>query len=169
MISKTEAIDLIKNTSKFNHSIIVSSLMGKLAEKLGGSILEWELVGLLHDLDFDEARSDMSKHGVIAAQRLKDELPEHCLYAIKAHDYRTGFEPKSRLDHALVAVDSLALLMEEVQGDLEKPDKQDLKDKLERLSSEEPWHKSNIQQCKELGLSLDEFFELALIPDEKNI
>ena len=169
MISKKEALMLVRNCSKYSHLLLASKLMRRLAEKLGEDSLEWELVGLLHDLDFDEARSDMSKHGVIAAQRLKDELPEHCLYAIKAHDYRTGFEPKSRLDHALVAVDSLALLMEEVQGDLEKPDKHDLKDKLERLSSEEPWHKSNIQQCKELGLSLDEFFELALIPDEKNI
>lgn len=168
MISRKEALELVKNCSKYSHLLLASKLMKRLAEKLGEYSLEWELVGLLHDLDFDEVGSEMSKHGVIAAQRLKDELPEHCLYAIKAHDYRTGFKPKSRLDHALIAVDSLTGLIEEAQEDLEKPDKQDLKDKLERLSFEEPWHKSNIQKCRELGLSLDEFFELALICMQKS-
>jgi len=163
MISKIEALKLVKNCSKYSHSSLASKLMKRLAEKLGEDSLEWELVGLLHDLDFDEVRSDMSKHGVLTAQKLKDELPEHCLYAIKAHDYRTGFKPRSRLDKALIAVDSLAVLMEEVLKEIEEPDKQDLKNKLERLSSREPWHKSNIQKCEELGLTLDEFLGLALI------
>ena len=57
--------------------------------------------------------------------------------------------------------------MEEAQEEFQKPDKQDFKDKLEKLSFEEPWHKSNIQKCKEFGLSLDEFFELTLIPEKK--
>jgi hypothetical protein len=163
MISRREALELVKNCCKYSHLLLASKLMKILAEKLGEYNLEWELVGLLHDLDFDEVRSDMSKHGVTAAERLKDELPEHCLYAIKAHDYRTGFKPKSRLDYALIAVDSLTVLMEEAQEEFKEPDIQDLKDKLEELSVEEPWHRSNIQKCKEFGLSVDECFKLALI------
>jgi len=169
MISRKEAIKLVKNCSKYSHLLFASKLMKRLAEKLGEDSMEWELVVLLHDLDFDEVRNCMSKHGVVAAKRLKDELPGHCLYAIKAHDYRTGFKPKSRLDKALIAVDSLVVLMEEVLEEFQKTDKQDLKDKLEGQSFEEPWHKSNIQKCKEFGLSIDEFFELALIPDKKLI
>jgi len=95
--------------------------MKKLSEKLSENSLEWELVGLLHDLDFDEVRSDMSKHGVVAAEKLKGKLPEHCLYAIKAHDYRTGFKPQSRLDKALIAVDSLAVLMNKAQAEFQEP------------------------------------------------
>lgn len=162
MMSRKEALELVKNCSKYSHLLLASRLMKRLAEKLGENTLEWELVGLLHDLDFDKVRSDMSKHGVTTAKRLKDELPEHCLYAIKAHDHRTGFKPKSTLDHALIAVDSLTVLMEEAQEECRELEIQDLKDKLEELSIKEPWHRSNIQKCKELGLSLEEFLRLTL-------
>ena len=169
MISRKEALKLVKKCSKCSHLLLASRLMGRLAKRLGECSFEWELVGLLHDLDFDEVRSDMSRHGVAAAERLKDELPDHCLYALKAHDYRTGFKPKSRLDHALIAVDSLAVLMEEALEEFREPDIQDLKGKLEELSLGEPWHKSNIRKCRELGLSIDEFFELALVPEKKKL
>lgn|GEM_PF-3657806 len=45
-------------------------------------------------------------------RELKDKLPEKAVYAIKAHDYRTGFKPESMLDKALIAADSAAILME---------------------------------------------------------
>jgi putative nucleotidyltransferase with HDIG domain len=86
MMSRKKALKLVKNCSKYSHLLLASKLMKRLAEKLGEDSLEWELVGLLHDLDFDEVRNDMSRHGVLAAERLKDKLPEHCIYAIKAHD-----------------------------------------------------------------------------------
>ena len=164
MISKGEALKLIKNCSRRSHLLLASEIMERLAEKLDEDIPEWGLVGLLHDLDFDEVRSDMSKHGGLAAERLKNKLPEHCLYAIKAHDYRTGYAPESRLDKALIAVDSLALLVEKVQEEFAEPDVRDLKSKLEELSVAEPWHKSNVQKCNEMGLSVDDFLELALKP-----
>ena len=162
MISRKKALKLIKNCSKHSHSLLASRLMKKLAERLGASVLEWELVGLLHDLDFDKVRNDMSKHGVVTAEKLKNKLPEHCLYAIKAHDYRTGFKPKSRLDHALIAIDSLSVMIEKTKEEFKEPDIQDLKAKLEKLSVKEPWHRSNIQKCKEFGLSMDELYKLAL-------
>ena len=79
MISRNKALELVRNTSKYAHVLIVSAIMSKLAARLKRPRQEWELVGLLHDLDFDEVGSDMSKHGVIAAEGLKDKLPEKCL------------------------------------------------------------------------------------------
>ena len=92
MISENEAIELAKNTSRVSHALIASAMMKTIAERLGESSLEWELVGLLHDLDIDEARNNINKHGVIASEALKGKLPEHCLYAIKAHDHRIGVQ-----------------------------------------------------------------------------
>ena len=94
MISREDALELVKDCSKYAHLLLASKLMRRLAVRLGEDSLEWELTGLLHDLDFDEVRSDMSKHGVVAARKLKGKLPDHCLYAIEAHDYRTGIKPK---------------------------------------------------------------------------
>jgi hypothetical protein len=114
MISRDEALRLIRNTSKYAHALIASIIMRGLARFLREDERAWELVGLLHDLDFDEVRDDMSRHGVVASERLRGRLPEDCLYAIKAHDYRTGLKPKSRLDKVLIAADSLAVLIEKM-------------------------------------------------------
>jgi predicted hydrolase (HD superfamily) len=168
MMPRREALRLVKDCSKRSH-LLASELMERLAAKLGEDRLEWGLVGLLHDLDFDEVRNDMSKHGVVAAERLRNKLPEHCLHAIKAHDYRTEFKPKSRLDKALVAVDSLAVLVEKAQVRFKEPDAQDLKKELKKLSSTEPWHRNNIQKCRELGLDEDDFFRLALKAERPKI
>ncbi len=68
----------------------------------------WELVGLLHDSDWDVTQDKKDKHGIIAAELLKGKLPEEALHAIMSHDYRTGVSPISKLDKALVFADALA-------------------------------------------------------------
>jgi predicted hydrolase (HD superfamily) len=162
MISRDEAIKLVISTSKYAHALIVSAIMGKLAVSLCENSSEWELVGLLHDLDFDDAGGDMSKHGVVAAERLAGKLPEKCLYAIKAHDYRTRFKPTSRLDNALVAVDSLSILIEKAKKRRQKLNVETLETILANISSEEPWHRTNVAKCREMCLSTSEFLELGI-------
>jgi putative nucleotidyltransferase with HDIG domain len=53
MISEDEAVQLIKNTSKYSHALIVSVIMAEMAEKLNENVKLWKVVGLLHDLDYD--------------------------------------------------------------------------------------------------------------------
>lgn len=162
MISKEDALKLVLNTSKYAHVLIASAIMCKLAARLGENSREWELVGLLQDLDFDEVGGDMSQHGLVAAERLVGKLSEKCLYAIKAHDYRTGFRPNSKLDSALIAVDSLSLLIEKAQKQRQKLSVETLETILTDISSEQPWHRTNINKCREIGLSLGEFLELSV-------
>ena len=122
MISWNEAVNLVENTSKFKHSLFVSCIMAKMAKKLGENEFEWRIVGLLHDLDYDLVKGDMSKHGVTASRILSGKLSEEALYAIKAHDHRAGFTPRSLLDRSLIAADALANFTEdqgiqEVEGE----------------------------------------------------
>jgi putative nucleotidyltransferase with HDIG domain len=56
MISENEALQLIKNSSKYNHAIMVSQIMEELARIVGENAEEWKIVGLLHDLDYDETK-----------------------------------------------------------------------------------------------------------------
>ena len=160
MISWSEAIKLVKGTSRFEHSLLVSHLMAELARELKENTLEWKLVGLLHDLDYDETAENRTMHGVITAHRLKGRLPEECLYAIKAHDHRTGFKPKSKLDKALVIADSLAVLVEEVEK--EGVTTETLKKELEKISLEKPWIKTNILKCEEIGLKLNQLLQTCI-------
>jgi putative nucleotidyltransferase with HDIG domain len=69
MIPEEEAFRLIRKTSKYVHALTVACMMGELANTLGENGREWRLAGLLHDLDYDEIRNDMRKHGVAATEK----------------------------------------------------------------------------------------------------
>jgi putative nucleotidyltransferase with HDIG domain len=114
MISEDEAIQLIKNTSKYSHALLVSAIMVEIAKKLNEDVGLWEIVGLLHDIDYDEVKGNMQRHGIVATEKLKGRIPNDAIHAIKAHDHRTEFKPKSRLDKALIAADSMAALIEKL-------------------------------------------------------
>ena len=161
MISKKEALELIKGTSRCSHALAVSVMMKALASRLGKNEELWELVGLLHDLDYDVTRGDMSKHGLVSTKMLKGRLPEHELYAIKAHDYRTGFKPRTSLDKALIATDTLENLLETSAKTCEWS-VESLMAEIDYASEEQPWIKSNLMKCKGAKIGLSEFLEICL-------
>jgi len=98
LASRGETLRLIEGSSKRYHSVLSAKLMRILARTFHEDEGEWELVGLLHDLDHDLVHGDMSRHGMVAAEMLKGKLSESCLHAIRAHDRRTGVEPQGILD-----------------------------------------------------------------------
>jgi predicted hydrolase (HD superfamily) len=111
-ITKEEAHRLLEGSSKFLHSILVSRIMEVLAPLFGAAPADWELAGLLHDLDNDVTDGDRSRHGLVAAEILEGRLPDASLHAIKAHDHRSGVKPVTLLDRALVFADNLAILID---------------------------------------------------------
>jgi len=144
LISKRDALRLIEENSRRDHMLLVGRIMAVLAGGLGGSRGLWETVGNLHDLDYDLTMDDRSKHGVLAANMLREKLPEEALYAVMSHDHRAGFTPFSKLDHSLVYADALAVLAEE--GGLEKPvTGEALEAALTRLSAEQPWIRETLE------------------------
>ncbi|MFC1802740.1 HD domain-containing protein [Thermoproteota archaeon] len=106
-----EAITLIKKSSKYEHSLLVSRIMKALAKSFDIPEQVWILVGLLHDLDY-EAIDDFTQHGEKASEQIGNRLPQEALHAIQAHDYRTGIKPESLLDEALIFADSLTGFLE---------------------------------------------------------
>jgi len=170
MLTKEEALNLItehvSSAKKKKHMLAVSAIMRVLATKLGANEEEWELVGLLHDLDYNLVDGDMRKHGLIASEMLKGKLPDNCLHAIKSHDYRTGIKPENTLDKALIASDCVWSLL--VRATLANPHKkiQELTfGALKRVFGSDSFPvflKSGVLMCKEIGLTLDEFLQTAL-------
>ncbi|MEM2146673.1 MAG: HDIG domain-containing protein, partial [Candidatus Jordarchaeaceae archaeon] len=153
MISQDEALRLVKGTSKYSHVLLVSCMMKELAKLLNENEEEWMLVGLLHDLDYDMVKDDMKVHGVVAAKMLKGKLPKECVYAIKAHDYRSGIKRISKLEKALIATDSLASLIERMGMKTENLNVEKLRTEPENVSATSPWYKSNVLKCEEFGLN----------------
>lgn len=143
-ISKEEALRLIDGSSKRLHSVLSARLMKALAKILHEDEDEWELVGLLHDLDYDLVQGDMSRHGIMAAEMLQGKLPERGLNAIKSHDHRTGVKPRSLLDESLIFADSLAVLLEDRVFDI-LADACTFEKTLRDESEEKPWISENIR------------------------
>lgn len=118
-MNREDAIKLIRLTSRYNHSILVSKIMVILAEHHHEDAHDWELVGLLHDLDYDETAGNREMHGILAAKSLDGLVNSSVLDAIRSHDHRTGDDPTTLLDHSLKFSDAVSILVEESDSVLE--------------------------------------------------
>lgn len=154
LITRDEALKLLEGSSKHAHSRLTSSIMMALAEFFNEDLVEWGLIGLLHDLDYDEVRGEMSRHGIVAADKLRGRLSEKAMHAIMAHDHRTRVRPESLLDDSLIFADSLAVLKEAQVLDF-SVDGTALDQALRDESEEKPWIVDNIRSyCERWGVSV---------------
>ena len=171
-MTKEEALRLlnekIKTPNLIKHSLAVGAIMRALANYLQEDEDKWEIAGLLHDIDYEETKNNPKEHSLIGAKFLeKIGLDKDIVYAIKAHNPVHNLPRKSKLDKALFAADPLSGLI--VAAALVLPSK-----KLKDLTVDNILHRfkekgfarganrENISTCKEIGLSLTEFFKIAL-------
>lgn len=169
-LNRETAYDLVVEKIGVNnllkHILAVEAGMRRLAEHLDENVEYWGLIGLVHDLDYNETREDHAKHTYITEKMLAEyELPDEMLYAIHAHP---GHVPcRSRLDWALYSIDPATGFI--VACALMHPDK-----KLSVLTAEFMLRRfkekrfaagatrENIAACSNLGLELDQFLMLVL-------
>lgn len=137
-ISKAEAQQMISDSSKLAHSTLVSKIMVRLAEHLREDAAEWEIAGLLHDLDYDLVQDDPSQHGIKAAAILDGKVSKEILQAIMAHDHRTGQKAITILDRALIFADSLAILIEDKSLDHDS-DEEEIAEAMSLEAKTKPW------------------------------
>lgn len=91
------------------HSIFVGYVMYHFAKLLGEDLVLWEVTGLCHDLDFEATAEDRSQHGLLAAEWLRNDLPDVALLAIQSHDHRTGISSETKLALAHKLADAIAV------------------------------------------------------------
>lgn len=146
------------------HILSVEAGMRRVAEHLGEDPAYWGLVGLLHDLDYNETKNDEHYHTYLTAEWLSPyNLPEEMLYAIHAHP---GHVPcKSKLDWALYAVDpttgflaACAMMHPEKKLSVVDSDFMVRRFKEKRFAAGAT--RENIAACSNLGIELDQFLLL---------
>ena len=147
-LDRDDALRLIEGSTKRVHAVLVGRIMAVLANLFDESEGEWEVVGLLHDLDYDSVRGDVSRHGVLAADILTGRLSAEGLDAIRAHDHRSGYAPTGRLGKALRFADATAILFED-QGLEDTLDGDALENALRRESMVKPWISEMIESFSE--------------------
>ncbi len=155
-MSRREALKMIEGSSRHAHSVLVGRVMAILARRLGGDEGEWELVGLLHDLDHDSVLGDVARHGVRAAESLAGKVSGEGLDAIRSHDHRTGFKPRGPLAESLRFADAVVVFAEDqgLQGTIEEAA---LERALRLESSQKPWIEEIIESFRQAyGVQLSE-------------
>jgi len=150
------------------HCLAVEAIMKKLAVCLREDVQQWGLAGLLHDIDLDKTKDDLSKHSLVGADILDGlNVDPTIVYAVRAHNACHGIERKRKIDKALFCSDPLSGLITACA--LILPDK-----KLSGVSREfvlKKFYEKNfakgsnreqIKTCSELGMELEEFIDIGL-------
>jgi predicted hydrolase (HD superfamily) len=106
------------DTPRAAHSRFVGEVMRRLALELGGDVELWQVVGLVHDLDYFAVAGDWSRHGRLTADWLAGQLPAEAHDAIAAHDHRSGTVSDTVLSDMLKLADALAVLDESAGREL---------------------------------------------------
>ena len=171
MINRESALKLlyskVKERNLIKHMLAVEAIMRALARHLGEDEELWGLVGLLHDIDYEETKKCFEKHGLVSAEILKEMLPENALNSIRAHNEMTGFKDDSKLTKALMAADQLSGLI--IATALVMPNKKlsevkvkSIKKKFKQKDFARRIRRDKIKLCEEIGVSLQEFFRIGL-------
>lgn len=171
-MNRDEALKLVsvrlKRKNLFKHVFAVEAIMRALAKHLGEDVEKWGLLGLLHDIDFEETESTSEKHGIASANELKGKVDDEIVRAIKAHNFEhTEVEPQTKMENALIAADAVSGLI--VAAALIIPSKKlsDVKaESIGKRFKEKDFARScnreRILYCEKLGLTKEKFFEIAL-------
>jgi putative nucleotidyltransferase with HDIG domain len=172
MISRERAFELLhdhlKTENLIKHSLASAAVMKAVANRLQQPDSDWEILGLLHDMDLDTTRDDMKSHAKVAAELLKKEgLKDEYLKAVMAHNEETGVERETVLDHALAASESITGLI--IACAMVYPDRKisSVKPKSIRKRMKEKGFARNVSresilECEKAGIPFEEFVEISL-------
>ena len=170
-LNKSQAIKLlnnhVQNENLRRHCISVGVVMRALAKHFEASAEEWEILGIIHDSDWEETKDTPEKHTIVSLERIEDDRFRHALmshntkhthlaelegpmeWSLECCDELTGFIVACTL---VLPTKKLADLS--VQSILKKFPKKEFAKAVDR---------SQIAQCEEkLGIKLEDFVSLTL-------
>jgi len=100
-----------QNESLIKHALTVEGVMRYFAKKRGEDEEKWGVIGLIHDLDYEQFPEQHCKK---TEEILKDNnWPEEYIRAVISHGWGicTDVEPKSDMEKVLYAIDELTGLV----------------------------------------------------------
>ena len=113
--TRDEAMDLLTEFNKsdmlIRHALAVEGVMRHFARKFGADVEKWGVVGLLHDIDFEQFPE---QHCIKAREILTErDWPEEYVRAVVSHGWGicSDAEPQSDLEKVLFAIDELTGLV----------------------------------------------------------
>ncbi|OHB22014.1 MAG: phosphohydrolase [Parcubacteria group bacterium RIFCSPLOWO2_01_FULL_48_18] len=150
------------------HCIAVAAIMEGLAEHFGEDTDKWWIAGLLHDVDYEEMKDDITKHSLVGAQWLEAAgYPDDIVKAVRVHNEAHGFPLETLMEKALFVADTISGLI--IAAALILPDKklasvtpQTVLNRFKEKSFARGIKREDIVKCADINLSLEQFFDISL-------
>ena len=140
--------------------------MSHLAMRLNQYEEKWELVGLLHDLAYEQTKDDADQHGLVSAEWLSEQgVDQEIVEAVKAHADKA---PRNTpINQAVYCADPVTGFL--VACALIHPDKSlspiDVAFAMKRIKEKRfaaGADRGRMGACQDLGLSMEEFMDISL-------
>ncbi len=103
--------DHVKSPGLLSHALAVAAVMRHVARKKGADEDQWGVIGLIHDVDYEEHPDEHLRHAPEILRR--HGWPEECIRAVVSHGWGllTDVAPVTDLEKALYAIDELTGLV----------------------------------------------------------
>ncbi len=159
----------VQNQNLIKHSLAVEAIMRALARHFGEDPEKWVLAGLLHDIDYEKVKEDLSQHSLIGAKMLEElGFDKGICQAVKVHNEAHGIAPETLLEKALFVIDPLTGLI--VAATLVLPSKkikdltvENVLNRFKEKSFARGANRDIIIKCQELlDLKLEDFVKIGL-------
>ncbi len=180
MLTRTQALQLlhkhVKKKEILYHSLACEAVMKALARHYNEHVVpipldveEWGIVGLLHDLDYEETKNKPELHTSILANEVRELVDPEMLYAMQSHNWvHNNIQPKSLMDWSISCIDELTGLIMACAAihpskSLKGMSPLFILSKFNNTSFQMGQEKEKIQMCEwKLEIPLPQFMELAL-------
>lgn len=91
-MDRNKCLELLQNhvhdKNLIQHCIATAAIMRSLASKFSGDPDEWEMIGLLHDIDFSIINGDLTRHGEEGYSILiKSGISDNIAQIVRRHNY----------------------------------------------------------------------------------
>ena len=173
IMTREEALKVLKenlfNQNLIKHSLAVEAIMKELALYFHEDEEKWALAGLLHDIDYEQVKNDLSQHSLVGAKMLENfGLEEDICQAVKVHNEAHNIKPKTLMEKSLFTSDPLSGLI--VASTLVLPSKkindltpENVLNRFKEKSFARGANREIIKKCEELlNLKLEESIKIGL-------
>jgi putative nucleotidyltransferase with HDIG domain len=172
-MTRDQALNLlsehITNQNLIRHNVAVGFIMKALAKKFRQNEEDWELAGMLHDLDWEKTKDDFKNHTKVSKEILeKTDLKPEIINAIYVHNWVHEIKPETLLEKALYCVEELSGLI--TAAALVQPDKklapvtaESVLKKFKQKSFAAGVNRDIVLLCKDyINMELPELVEISL-------
>jgi putative nucleotidyltransferase with HDIG domain len=159
-------LDYVTSPSLLVHSYATAAVMRSVAEHLGDDAETWEIIGLLHDIDYDLVGGDMARHGLVGEEILrKNGVPEEIAGVVRRHNHTLAGGYEHPVEIALQAADSVSGLIIACArvkgGEIDRVTPESVKKKFKEKGFAAGCERERIRMIERL-MDMDTFYRLAI-------